>query len=436
VAAKEARRAEAIAQRNEDLAKRAKKEEEDLERQQESDRRNRVMPPTVVEGVEKKECMMNLDGDEEIDPDNQQSVKYTFVTVNAKYESGTASEGGDINVADDTDSGDGRELADRYEEEDALNSVPTLSAASNTDPGPNYTDHSMENAPALTIKKKNPEALSTYPDSTSPAAAPNLETLPTMPGSWVDDECPTSVMSDQPTQLIPDFRVSKPILEQDLLPWNAEFKIPGSWVEFEFSGQQTGCDTLTSVVDTHAQLLPLETKPSMPEVKNTAPKLASEAVIIGLEHTVMIPDLKVVIPELEAKSEFSKSEAKASIFMHKGDSIIPTPKVEPTAPPPTVEFEPPKVLFRSRYPKAKQTPKRRVPSVEWTSTQQLIVFRMNAEIITKDWLKAQNIHLDKNKKRKRSVLSQDEFDQGREDSKKINSKRFKVETLRIGNGRA
>lgn len=65
---------------------------------------------------------------------------------------------------------------------------------------------------------------------------------------------------------------------------------------------------------------------------------------------------------------------------------------------------------------------------------QLTTFRKNAKNIAEEGLKAQNKTLGKGKKRKRSVLNPDAFEQGRKDSKRIDLKQFNVEPLRIGYG--
>ena len=63
--------------------------------------------------------------------------------------------------------------------------------------------------------------------------------------------------------------------------------------------------------------------------------------------------------------------------------------------------------------------------------QQVTVFRANAKKIAEDVLKANNIELCIDRKRKRRVKDRGEFEQGRKDSKKI-----KLDTKRIEGGNA
>ena len=69
----------------------------------------------------------------------------------------------------------------------------------------------------------------------------------------------------------------------------------------------------------------------------------------------------------------------------------------------------------------------------WKSSQALVRFRRSAQRVADEYLKAQTLKLKKTPKRSRSIRNPDAYRQGKEDSKRIDVKRRRIEGASAGN---
>lgn len=192
----EARLADAEARKNEQTMKQAKQQEEELERQQEVDRHNHLMQPTVFEEIE-MEKKMEVDFDEATtSSEHEEGVQYTFLTVNAKYASAILDE--DIEPIEEVTNAasyDGRHLADFYEDEKATMEVDPPTSLNTTDCSLNVPGSWAEDESPLyqiSMQLAEPQLPVFCPHS----KITEYEFCSNMPGSWVEDAKPHQEVGD------------------------------------------------------------------------------------------------------------------------------------------------------------------------------------------------------------------------------------------------
>ena len=116
------------------------------------------------------------------------------------------------------------------------------------------------------------------------------------------------------------------------------------------------------------------------------------------------------------KSKFDNEEADdAAVPVVKAEDVVPEFSVSQAAAQSPLELEDAMKALQKKHNLSKGD-----LTAEWESMQQLTNFCKTAKIIAAEVRKSMNIRLVKGRKRKHNIMDQDAYNQGREDSKKIN----------------